>query len=183
MASAFSGFNITPQYLRMFPKLPPGYINSTAERVYTSAIADWAETTYQPIGVGVMDTGVVTGDLPKIKVADSTIGNKFFGILIHDATYYMFPNQPANTIYGQQLVTILRQCLDIRVWCDGACNTSDPVYLIHTAATGEVPGHFKNNNTGNNAVQIPGRWIENLASAGTPQGASLELFLPTTRMF
>lgn len=181
--TAFSGFNnVAPNYLRQFPKLPPGYINSTAERIYTTALADWAETTYQPIGVGVYDTGVVTGDLPRVKVADGTIGNKFFGILIHDATYYTFPNQPANTIYGNQLIAVLRQCWDVRVYCDSVASTGDPVYLIHTAAAGEVPGHFKNT-AGSNSVQIPGRWIENITTTGTNQAASLELFLPTTRVF
>ena len=179
--SAFAGFNITPNYLRQFPKLPAGFINSTAERIYTTGYAEWAETTYQPIGVGVMETGIV-GDLPKVALPNNTIGQKFFGILIHDSTYYVFPNQPQLTIHGQQPVIILRQCWDVRVWADSAVNTSDPVYLIHTAATGEQVGHFKNNNTGNNAVQVPARWIENLTVGAQPQAASIELFLPTTRV-
>lgn len=179
--SAFAGFNITPNYYRQFPKLPAGYINSTAERVYTTAYADWAENFYQPIGVGVMESGII-GDMPKVVLPNSSVGNKFLGILVHDSTYYTFPNQPYNTIYGQQPVIILRNCWDVRVWADSAVNTTDPVYMIHTAATGEVVGHFKNNNTGSNAVQIPARWIENLAASGQPQAASLELFLPSTRV-
>lgn len=181
--TAFSGFNnVAPNYLRQFPKLPPGYINSTAERIYTTAFADWAENVYQPIGIGLMETGVITGDMPRVAVPNNTIGQKFIGVMVHDATYYMFPNQPTNTVYGNQLIIVLRQCWDVRVYCDSVCAPGDPVYLIHTAATGEVPGHFKNS-AGTNSVQIPGRWIEQVTTTGTNQAASLELFLPTTRMF
>lgn len=160
-------------YLRQFRKLPQGFINSTDRRVITTVYLDEPETTLVDQGSGLIHTGVI-GDVPKAQVptAANVATGKFYGILVHDHAHYRTIGQTPYTFRGKELVPLAREVMNVRLWADTAVNFGEPLFLIHTAATGQKPGHFKNN-AGTNAVAVTGRWVETLSAPGI---ASAEIF-------
>lgn len=160
-------------YLREFPNLPAGYINTTdPDLVIESCRLDELSTVAVPLGYGLVVTGITNTNMPTVKLPSAGT-DKFYGILLVNNTAYRAPNQTPFTEMGQNLVLVARKVLNVRVVTSTAVAINDPVFLQFSGA-GNI-GKFRNNNTGTVGIAVPNAsWKSTLASAGV---AELELRL------
>jgi hypothetical protein len=152
-------------YLRQFPSLPAGYLNTTDTRqVRDTAYLDYATSVEIPWGVAVVRTTKI-GDIFRAILPTATT-DIFYGFILKDESIFHDYGQTDMTYKGQQLVPIIREAQDFWVaTCSTVVGVNDPVY-IETAA-GVNRGKLKNNNTGNTGILIStAKWLETASAAG-----------------
>lgn len=161
------------EYLAQFRKLPVGYINSTDRFIISTGYLDEPDGTLIEQGIGLIHTGTI-GDVPRVQIPSATniTTGKFYGILVYDHAHYRYVGQPQFTYQAKELVPVCREVMNVRLYADTPVTFGQDLFLIHTAATGQKPGHFKSSASAN-AIAIKGRWVENLTQPGV---ASAEIF-------
>jgi len=99
-------------------------------------------------------TGVARGTADDEVIVPSATGFIFFGVLSASPLEKRAENTSAAGILAypaKSVVSVCRRGL-IAVFVDSDCVQGQPAYLIHTASAGQVPGHFRKNNTGADLV-------------------------------
>lgn len=152
-------------YLRQFPTLPSGFLNTTDTRqVRDTGYLDYATTVEIPCGVAVVRTTKI-GDVFKVITPTATT-DIFYGFVLKDESIFHDYGQTDNTYKGQQLVPIIREAQDFwAATCSTVTAVNDPVY-VETAA-GANRGKLKNNNTGTTGILLPtAKWLETASAVG-----------------
>jgi hypothetical protein len=152
-------------YLRQFPTLSAGFLNTTDTRqVRDTGYLDYATSVEVPWGVAVVRTTKI-GDIFKVILPIATT-DIFYGFVLKDESIFRDYGQSDNTYKGTQLVPIIREAQDFwAATCSTVTAVNDPVYV--ETATGANRGKLKNNNTGSTGLLLPtAKWLEATSAVG-----------------
>lgn len=152
-------------YLRQFPTLPAGFLNTTDIRqVRDTAYLNFASTVEVAWGLAVTRTTKI-GDVFNVILPTATT-DIFYGFILKDESIFHDHGQTDNTYKGTQLIPIIREAQDF--WAatsSTVTGVNDPV-VIETAA-GVNRGKLKNNNTGSTGIVLTNaRWLETASAVG-----------------